>query len=120
MPALNVLGATVNLISSRGERRVPVGEFFLGPGKTSLQPGELVAGIAVPIFQAGETGFYKKLGQRKALAIAVVSVAVKLKLSAGVIESIRIACGSVGPKVVELPETAAKLMGCSLDERELW
>lgn len=120
LPALFVLGGLLTLTSSRGLRQVAVKEFFVGPGKTVLQSDELITEVAIPIMAEGEKGFYRKLGQRKALAISIVSVAVKVKTGAGAIESFSAACGSVGPKVMELTKTAAAIAGCPLAPEELW
>ena len=120
IPALWVLNAALVLKSADSEREVPVREFITGPGKTVLQPGELVTAVSVPLAEVGEIGFYKKLGPRQALAISIVSMAVKMKLGAGSIERISIACGSVGPTVVELKETTQRLIGCQLNPKEIW
>jgi CO/xanthine dehydrogenase FAD-binding subunit len=46
--ALIALGARLRLSAVRGERTVPAREFFLGPMRTALQPGELLIEIEVP------------------------------------------------------------------------
>ena len=47
-PALIVLGAGLKLISTQGERIVPVEEFYTGPCKTVLGDTELLTEIQVP------------------------------------------------------------------------
>ena len=41
-PALIALGARLTLVSAAGTREVPVEEFFAGPGRNVLQPGEIL------------------------------------------------------------------------------
>ncbi|SHK68512.1 FAD binding domain-containing protein [Desulforamulus aeronauticus] len=119
IPALVVLNASVVLQSAQGERQVPLREFITGPGKTVLQPGELLTAVSFPCMEATEVGFYRKLGQRQAMAISIVNLALKATLENAVIKDISIACGSVGPTVVELKRTANRLKGHSLDTSEL-
>ena len=63
---------------------------------------------------------YEKVGQRKALAIAVVSLAALLKISErGMVEEARLAWGSVAPTVVTSSEIEAMLIGCRLSDNVL-
>jgi CO/xanthine dehydrogenase FAD-binding subunit len=85
-----------------GEREVPAGQFFLGPGETALQAGELMTAIRYPIPPAGSAGRYLKLGRSKIGDLSVVSVAV-LGFPDGTAPSgyrFRIALGSVAPVVL--------------------
>lgn len=118
LPALVVANASLTLRSAHAERVVSIRDFFNGPGKTILQPGELLTAITVPCLEPDETYFYRKLGQRQAMAISIVSVACKAKLVNQVIKDIQIACGSVGPTVLELTKTAQNLTGCSLQDKK--
>jgi CO/xanthine dehydrogenase FAD-binding subunit len=47
-PALLALDARLNLVSLRGERIVPLKDFFRGPNKTEMQAGEILKEIIVP------------------------------------------------------------------------
>lgn len=47
-PALIALGATLKVISVRGEREVPLEEFFVEYLKTALEPDEIVTEIQIP------------------------------------------------------------------------
>lgn len=88
--ALLALDGEVELLSLGGSRRVPLSEFFLAPGKTVIEPDELIVAVRVPA--ASDSGFLK-IGKRLSVAISVVSCAVA-KLRDG---RIRIALGSVAP-----------------------
>lgn len=101
LPALHVLGAEVEVWSEGGQRREPVAEFITGPGRTSLAPGEMVGGVWLPTSEGLNLHHYEKVGQRQALAISMASLAVAGRVGAdGVVQSVRLAWGSVGPKIL--------------------
>ncbi len=47
-PLLMALNARARLLSADGERDVPLSQFFVGEGRTLLQPGELIRSITLP------------------------------------------------------------------------
>jgi CO/xanthine dehydrogenase FAD-binding subunit len=75
-PALYCLDATVELFGPSGARRVPIVDFFLGPGKTALHPGEFLTAIHLPPAPVGARGAFGKLGRTKVGDISMVSAAV--------------------------------------------
>jgi carbon-monoxide dehydrogenase medium subunit len=75
-PAALVLGAELVLYGSQGQRSVPAGEFFTGPGQTVLKPDELMTAIHFPRPPAGAASRYLKLGRCKSGDLALVGVAV--------------------------------------------
>ena len=111
LPPLHVLGAEVEIVSPSGKRRMPIADFVTAPGKTALAPGELLGMVAVPVPLPRAIQHYEKVGRRKALAIAVVSLAALLRIEEGVIEEARLAWGSVGPTIVRCPEAETLLQG---------
>lgn len=95
-PILLALNAKVKLVGVAGERTIPLEEFFLGPGKTVLLPGEILAEVIIP--EQELTGsHYLKFGLRKAEALAVVGVATAVKMQGEVFADVRIALGAVAP-----------------------
>ncbi|MGE5675234.1 MAG: FAD binding domain-containing protein [Mycobacterium leprae] len=104
LPALYALDAWVSLISRAGTREVPIASFFLGPGRTALQPGELIAGVRFAPQASGERCTFEKLGLRAAHAITLVSAAIRLHPSQACI-----ALGAVGPTVMRVPAAEALL-----------
>lgn len=101
IPALFVLGASVKLKSIEGERVVGIEEFFTGPGKTQMAQNEMLVDIFFPKMKDNETGFFKKLGQRNAMAIAIANVAVKLAISQiNCFDKAFVSFGAVAPTVV--------------------
>ena len=106
--------AQLALVSASGARNVPVEEFFRGPGKTVLQPGELIRAVRIPVPTSGFATFFHKVGRRKALTIAIASLGCLARVSAGKIAEIRIAAGSVAPTPIRLRRTEALLTGAEL------
>jgi carbon-monoxide dehydrogenase medium subunit len=75
-PATLLLEGRIALYGPNGEREVPADEFFLGPGATAIQAGELMTAVRFPIPPAGSAGKYLKLGRNKAGDLAIAAVAV--------------------------------------------
>jgi carbon-monoxide dehydrogenase medium subunit len=112
-PALIVYDAVLVLQSAAGERRLPIGEFFKGPGLTAAREDELITAVAVQV-PSGYTGAgYLNLGVRKAQDCNIVNVASFLELDerAEIIRSARIALGSVGPTPLRSPSAENVLIG---------
>jgi carbon-monoxide dehydrogenase medium subunit len=59
-----------------GFRQEPLAAFFLGPGRTTLEPGDIVTAIHFPRPPQGCTGVYLKLGRNKLSDLAIVGVTV--------------------------------------------
>ncbi|MCL4442165.1 MAG: xanthine dehydrogenase family protein subunit M [Firmicutes bacterium] len=111
-PSVMVLGARLRLITSGAERLVPVEKFFLGPRRTVLQPGEILAEIIVPVPGKDFGASFLKFGRRKALTLAVVNVAAGLRLKAEqeIVEA-RVVLGAVAPTPIRARKAEAKLLG---------
>ena len=99
---LLALGAVIKIESMRQKREVKLKEFFLGPGKTVLQDDEMIVGIEFEQSDINKNGYFVKLGKRKAMAIAIVSLALNLEIKRNKIIQIRIALGSVAPIPIRL------------------
>ena len=78
-PALYCLDAIAEIFGLDGGRRVPVAEFFQGPGRTVMRPGEFLTAIHLPPAPAGALGAFIKLGRTRIGDISMVSVAVYCK-----------------------------------------
>jgi carbon-monoxide dehydrogenase medium subunit len=111
-PPLLVMDAEVELASAHGRRRLPLAEFFVGPRRTVIKPGELLVAVRWPKVSPGTRGAFRKLALRKADAVAVVSVAVMVESDvAGICASARIALGAVAPTPWRAPAAEAALQG---------
>jgi CO/xanthine dehydrogenase FAD-binding subunit len=107
-----VLQAKVELRSLHGRRVAPLAEFITGPRRNNLRPGEILWSVRIPRAASGARAVYFKVGRRKALAIAVASLAAAWTLEPdGSIQRIRLAWGSVGPRVMAFPEIEDALRG---------
>jgi CO/xanthine dehydrogenase FAD-binding subunit len=119
LPPLLVLDAEVEL-SSRPDgsvetRRVPLADFFVGPGKTVRAPGELLCAIRLPVPRAGFVGRFFKFGTRPALDIAAIAVAIGGVRAGGRLTGARVAFGAVAPVPMRARKTEAALEGTALD-----
>jgi len=98
-PTLFALNARLVLKRKNDERIVPIDEFYLGPGKVDLHPGELLAAIRIaPEDYHGFGGHYIKFSMRRAMDIATLGVAVTCRLAGGsAFADVRIGLGVAGP-----------------------
>lgn len=94
-----------------GERRVPLTELFVDYLQTSLEPGEIIAAIEVPVPAAGAGMAFIKHLPRSADDYATVNVAVALRREGGKITAPRIVVGSMGPTPVRARAAEAMLDG---------
>ncbi len=108
---LYLLGARVCLVSGSGERKVLVDRFVLGPGRTDLRPGELVRSIVLPYPEGDPAAYFRKVGRRRALVIAVASLGALVWTEDGAVRKVRLALGSVAPTVVRPREVEEALVG---------
>jgi len=115
LPALIVLDAELELRGTQGTRRVAVAQFCRAPGQTVLLHDELIVAIWVPV-RAGWRGAFARLGQRAALAISKVSVAVRVLLKDGLVQDSRIALGAVAPTVLRVQAAEELLRGQRLTD----
>lgn len=101
---LCVLGASVVLRSTGGERRVPVTELWTGPGSTIARPDELCTAVELPARTGRSGSAYVRLEYRRAMEIAVVGAAASLTLTVDdTVASLAIALAAVAPTIVSVP-----------------
>ncbi|MGE5596701.1 MAG: FAD binding domain-containing protein [Hyphomicrobiales bacterium] len=112
-PALMVLGARLRIGSASGTRELPVEEFFAGPGRNALQPGEILLQVRIPPQPANSGAFYHRFIPRNEMDIAVASAGARLELDASgeTIQSARVALGAVAATPLLVPEAAEALAG---------
>jgi OHCU decarboxylase len=115
LPALLVYEAELVLVSARGERRVPYRSFHIGYRKTQLAPDELISAICLKKRFSEYYAHARKVGARKAQAIAKVCLAALGRLADGAVEDIRLAMGSVAPVPLRLTETERIVKGKRID-----
>jgi carbon-monoxide dehydrogenase medium subunit len=110
-PPLIAGDATIVIQGMSGERRTAIEEFFSGPGKTALRPGEIATRIEAPPPLSGSGRCYLKLGRRRAMELATVGVAVMLRLDGERCEDVLIALGAVAPTPMRARGAEAVLKG---------
>jgi CO/xanthine dehydrogenase FAD-binding subunit len=114
VPALIALGAEVTLQSAGKERRMPLEDLFVGPGKSKMEPGEIITEVRAPR-RAGTFQAFAKFGNRSANVIAIINMAMCLRLDGRRIAEARVAYGSCAPVPLRARAVEAMLTGQTLD-----
>ncbi len=111
-PCLLALDAEVELASAGGERAVPLVDFVLGNRRTARRNEEIVTAIRVPLPGANARSTFLKLGARRYLVIAIVSVAAVIEPAEdGTVGRARIAVGACSEAPRRLDALEAELAG---------
>ena len=118
VPALLVLQAEVRISTSNGEKQVPLESIFLGPGKTVMEPGDILTQITIPPASANLRGEYIKFSPREMMDLAYVGVAVALVMNGNdkVCREARIALGAVSPVPMRARKAEAVLIDSVINE----
>lgn len=118
---LLALGARVEIRGARGQRELPLEEFFRDYYETALEPGELVTAVTVPLLPVASGATFLKFLPRTADDYATVAVAaiVTLEPDGERCREARIALGSVGMTPLRGREAEALLPGQRLSESQL-
>lgn len=113
-PALIALEADAVIVGPNGERRLPLENFFVGPGKTALARGELLTAVCVPPPNPETNAVYLKHMHRQAMDIAIVGVAALVHLAPNGsgyarCEQARIVLGAVAPTPLRVHDAESVL-----------
>ena len=111
MPLLIALGASLVLASVRGERVLPIEDFFLSYRKTALAPDEVLVRILVPGPSSTEIARAYKVSKRFEDDISAVCLCVALEVAEGQIQQARIGAGGVAAVPARAVRTEALLKG---------
>jgi xanthine dehydrogenase YagS FAD-binding subunit len=114
--ALVALDAVVITRDAKGERRIPIAQFFRQPGTTpylehDLRRGELIVAVEVPTGPEMRRSGYLKVRDRQSYEFALTSAAVALDVAAGTINAARVAVGGVATVPWRLPAVEQALKG---------
>lgn len=115
-PNLLAQGAKVLVQGPNNPREIKIEDFFLGVKKTSLEPGEIVTGVVIPPLAENEHAAYIKHAVRKAMDLAIIGVAVKIKVEEGVCTDAKIALGAVATTPIRAPKAEEILIGKELTD----
>ena len=110
-PPLIAMEAQAVIAGPKGERRVPLSDFFTGVRKTVVGPDELLVEIFVPAPGPHSGGCYIRHTPRRELDIAVVGVSSQVTIASGVCAKARIALAAVAPTPVRATAAEAALEG---------
>lgn len=120
LTCLFALGASFIVRNEIREREVHVEELVVGPGVTSLRPGELVTAILIPRLGPGWGFHFIKHAHRSSLAIAIVSAVAGVRLSPdGSIADLRLSVGAVSPTPLRLQALEDELKGLDPNDRRI-
>lgn len=109
-PALLALDATIVLASTRGEREMPVSEYFTGYRQTVREPGEIIRALRIPLPLLESSAFHK-IAKRRFDDISSVAVALALQIDDGTVTAARIGLGGVAATPIRATATEQALIG---------
>lgn len=116
---LVALDAVLRVRGPKGERDVPISEWYQGVGRVALAPYELLVKIIIPRDNyAGYTGHYIKYAMRAAMDIATLGVSCLVKLTDDkkTVDDAALAFGVAGPVPMRAPSAEAAVRGLPIEE----
>jgi carbon-monoxide dehydrogenase medium subunit len=116
-PPLLVYGATVEIHGGEGKREMPLEDFFLGPGQTALEAGEILTAIWLDSPQGETRSVFLRKG-RVTMDLAIASVAGLAHFNGAVCSLVRLAAGAVAPTPIRLRATEVAVEGTALDTED--
>jgi len=121
IPTLIAYNAAANVVSARGERRIPVEEFCVAPGKTVLGPDEILVNILLALPGPHSGARFLRFIPRKEMDIAVANSAayVELDEAGQCFRYARIAIGAVAPSPLFVEEAGAALRNQRVDDESI-
>jgi CO/xanthine dehydrogenase FAD-binding subunit len=108
---LLVYDAEVEMISVRGKRRIAYSDFHTGYKKNALAADELLYAIHIPRRFADHRQYIRKVGTRRAMAVAKVALGVTALVRDEMISEVRIAAASLAPYPARLYRAEDALCG---------
>ncbi|MGN6867578.1 MAG: FAD binding domain-containing protein [Solirubrobacteraceae bacterium] len=122
-PVAHVLGASVRLVSTRGERTLPVAELYTmddGIDYLRKQPDEVLTALTLPPIDDGFRATYVKFRRRGAIDFPLLGVAAAVRTEAdGICTEARIVLGAVATAPLPVPKAADVLVGAALTEETI-
>ncbi len=120
--AMMALEAKVHIRGPKGERVVPLNDFYFVPGDTPnrenvLSAGELITYVTLPALPAGTRSHYLKRRDRASYEFALASAAVVAQMQGSRMTRVRIALGGVGTKPWRSMEAEKALEGQEAGEQ---
>jgi xanthine dehydrogenase FAD-binding subunit len=119
VPAQIAAGVMVTVTGPNGTRDVAVEDIPSGPGRTTLQKGELISALHVPARGDNAGDAYLRFIPRTEMDIAVVGCGISLRVDGDVITEARVSLGAVAPTVLLVADAAKAIIGTTLDDAAL-
>jgi len=116
--ALLSLSAKVKISGIRGDRVVPLEEFFVGPGKTALLPDELLTEVQIPSPPKMAGCAFLKIS-RVVADVSKVNAAAMIERAGDKLKSCKIALGAVSPTPIRAKKAEEILKGKKFDEETI-
>ena len=115
-PALIALGATAIITGSKGQRKLPLEKFYIGPleditREVVIGPGELLTSVEVPLPPASAKMAYQKVRERQTFDFATVSLAMIIAPRFA-----RVVLGGIAPTPLRSLDAEKILQGGSITE----
>jgi len=119
--ALVAMDASIDTLSPRGARSIPVAELHRQPGDTPqienvLAIDEIIVRTRVPASPLGRASTYIKIRDRESYAFALTSAAVALSMDGNRVRDARIALGGVATVPWRARQAEQSLVGKTLDD----
>ncbi len=113
---LVALGSILTLKSLKGERTIPLVDFYNDVRRVKLAPEEMIVDIAFPALRANQRGTFIKFALRRAQAISLVNVAIVLTMNGTLVQEARITLGAVAPTIIHAAAAENYLNGKLLND----
>ncbi len=115
-PALQALGASLEICGPGGKREVAIADFFQLPDQNlrrenTLQSDEIITRVRLPRPASGTRSTYLKFREKQSLDFAISSVAAVLVLEGKKVQAARLVLGGVAPIPYRVPRAEAELEG---------
>lgn len=120
VPPMIAARAVAIIVGPNGRREIPVEDVAIAPGKTSLEPGEIVVSFQLPKRAPNSGDAYLRFTPRTEMDIAVVGCGINLTLDdKGICTDARLSLGAVAARALLVDEAAKSLIGTPLDAAAL-
>ena len=117
---LFALNAVLSIEGADGIRDIPIGDFYLGPGKVDLKSHEILISISItPDNYIGYNGHFYKYAMRNAMDIATIGCSSVCKVENGCLIDLRLAFGVAGPVPLRCTSTEKMAAGEKIDSQLL-
>ena len=118
-PTLLAMNAQVHIRGAEGERKLPLDQFFIGPGVTALEPHEIVTAVHVPVPPSNAGTAYLSLSARGKLDCTAVGAGVMVIANGPVCEDMRLFIAACAPTPLRARKTEDLVRGRELTEELL-